>query len=182
MELVLDAKALPALTDHVMSPWEKVIPDVPWLKSLKRILRNDRIFIFRNHLTQTWVLAAWVYSPKENPVRPCCRELESFEGSPLGEGWPEGLLPFPVLVARLASSARETVQSRMEKAASRERDAKRKRLEDIERRANAAKWMKRKGLEEGAHRMLTGKAPVAYDPEMEYMWRDVLKTLAKVSD
>lgn len=61
-------------------------PDGEWIRWARRVTGLRDLFIYQHKEAGTWVLACWIYSPKQ-ATRPVCNELKVFDYPPdhLGE-------------------------------------------------------------------------------------------------
>lgn len=136
MDMLLETR----LTDeeHQVLGW------VPWMESLKERVGNPRLVLIRNRLTERFTICHWVWGPMDDcpPSVRLVSEIEGFEGDPSSAGWPEGLLPWSVLVHRMQPSTGATLRQQLD----RRRRAKRERnQETMARREETAQRFERKG-------------------------------------
>ena len=99
IEITYSPYSQAALSCLVMGEEHELLGSYEWLDWLRRKTKNDRLFVYRHRVAQSYVLCVWVWSPKE-ATNPIATELEVFHGSP-SQAWPEGLLCPAVLLARL---------------------------------------------------------------------------------
>lgn len=149
----------------------------PWLESLKDRVGNDRLFLYYNVLHQSFVLAAWVYSPEETDLRPIAMELEVFEDHPMRT---PPSMSFEVLVKRCQPIKEEESRTLRGIRERRYREAERKR-EQREGQLGLAKHYRKKGLHHLAAMVESGQVQVGVPDmhsdktrELEYAARGII--------
>lgn len=157
------------------------LPAWPWLQQCQRWAPNTRLAVYQHQETGNYVLGNWVYAPWEATV-PLLQELETFTGDPTSM-WPDGLLDPGVMKARLAP-AHDQKERTEKRIRDKMQEEEQKRQDDIKHRGEVVRYMKKKGLEEGAHHLETGRTPFVgrgRSPDGNAAMIDELKTLARLS-
>lgn len=111
--------------------------------------------VYRHRETGRFVLGAWAYPPTETD-RPILQELEGFNGDP-HELWPFDLPPEVMRIRlRPVHDGLERVQRQInQKTYNRNRE----REEDLHNRGEAARTLRRRGLDKEAHDLDRGAVP-----------------------
>ena len=66
----------------------ELLPDGEWIRFARRVTKHPELFIYRHKLTGNFVLAGWVYNPKEDGIG-VATELHVMETPPDRGGWME---------------------------------------------------------------------------------------------
>jgi hypothetical protein len=173
-DVVRDPHEIAAIYEQVLDDRHQVLGDYPWLTWARNETRNQRLFAYRHIHTGNTVLAAWVYSPEERD-NPICVEICTFSGSPT-DLWPEGLPDRQTLRRRLTpvhDSIDRRKKARMEEQAAKRREQ----IENGEGRREAARYLKKQGLDEAAHNMAIGASP--YNRKLSEETKQITKELIK---
>jgi hypothetical protein len=129
----------------------------PWLDWLKREVNQPDLFLYRHKETGRFVLAKWMVKPSEG--RPCCQELESFEGHPNGS-WPEDLLHPDVLKERLLPQ--QEVLRKIKALSAEKKAAERSQRKDMTTaKCEYAKRLRQKGMKREARGIELNQVPYA---------------------
>jgi len=157
------------------------LPVWPWLRKCQQWAPQTRLAVYFHLETGNYVLGNWTYAPWEATV-PLMQELETFSGEPTLL-WPDGLLCPEIMEHRLAPvhDQKEKVERRI-----REKEAAeaQQRQDDLQHRGEVVKYMKKKGLDEAAHKLNTGRTPFVgrgRSPDGNAAMIDELKTLTRLA-
>jgi hypothetical protein len=175
-EVVRDERETAALYELTLDEQHEVLGDYPWLTWARNETKNHRLFAYRHKHTGNTVLAAWIYSPEETD-KPICVEVCAFAGDPT-ELWPEGLLSRHALLMRLRP-VHDSIQRRKKARQEELAEKRRQQIENGEGRQEAARYLKKQGLDEAAHKMAIGATP--YNRKVSEQTRDAVKDLMKAA-
>lgn len=158
-----------------LNQWTVVHEGMRWLERLREATKNNRLTVvsltvkFKEHAGQkewseetSFVLATWIFKPEEYGGPGIVQELEAFDRL-RGDAWPEGLLPFDVLVARCRPVEQEWMRKKMEAKKKRE-EAKRDRFRmEYDEHMGA---LTKAGAEEAIPGIERGMSPVAFSGDV----------------
>lgn len=150
-------------TGLVMGKEHKILPESQWLRHIKRETGRKDLFVYHHAYTGMFVLAHWIYPPWEVD-KPVCLELETMDKAPDRGGW----IPTRFIKDRCkpVDQEEEMLKKRLRRQAEL-RDEERKKREDVERKYDAVKYLKSKGMEEQAISLQNSKVHYSKDGESE---------------
>lgn len=140
-----------------------------WLRWLRRETDNPKLFVLRDFEHGHFLLCHWCEMGKLFVA------LEQFEGSPTAT-WPEGLMVPEALKVRCAMVGPDT-KKRLNGRDAWMRDKTARRDERLRERADACRWMRKKGLDDVAHKVETGRMPWVPPSEVSDTTRQAVKEM-----
>lgn len=161
------------MTGLMLDERHELWPDGEWIRYARRLTGIDGLMVYRHRSVGSWVLCKWIYGPREAAV-PVVLELEAMPLPPDMPG--SGRLSGDALLSRCAPV--EEMVERMRRGI-RDREARRREAlrERGAARTTAARLMRRRGDDYGAHLMESGAVPVSAPGENRELHDEVVDTL-----
>ena len=152
IEIVYDPKMEASLAGLAIGEDHEVCPDGEWIRHARRVTGIKDLFVYHHKRANSWVFAKWIFPPSctDSPV---ALELEAWplppdvpsSGRLVGEGLIARCKPVEATVAAMRDRLRKAANHR--KAMQEERISSKK---------SAVKYMRKHGMEQGAHLLEKG--------------------------
>lgn len=153
IEIVFDPKWEAACAGLAMSEDHEVCADGEWIQYARRLTGIKDLFVYHHKKANSWVLAKWLFHPSQTDS-PVAMELEAM---PFPPDLPQsGRLVGESLIARCkpVDEMVESIKRRLKDAGSHRRAMREERIDS---KKSAVKYMRKHGMEQGAHALETGK-------------------------
>lgn len=133
------------------------IPDGPWIQCLRRKSGDPNLFIYRHTGTGRFVVAEWLVKPAVyGQGLAACQELFTLSGPP--DHWPDDLPPMEWAVQR-CRPAREMIPEAQRRRRAYEQNRGEEVVETNVERAEAARFVRKRGAEDTAFAIERGINP-----------------------
>jgi len=139
MEIVYDPIAAAVESGLLINENHELLPDGEWIRFARRVTKHPELFIYRHKLTGKFVLAGWVYDPKEWGIG-VATELHTMDIPPDRGGWMD--TDWLIRRCRPFHEQAAAVRDRIKKAAS-IKDSMRN--DSLEKRQETAAYYRRMG-------------------------------------
>jgi hypothetical protein len=135
-----------------MSEDHEVCADGEWILYARRLTGIKDLFVYHHKRANSWVLAKWLFHPSQTDS-PVALELESMPAHPNDPT--SGRLVGEALIARCkpVDEMVESMKERLKRANSHRRAMKDERIES---KKGAVKYMRSRGMDEGARALEDG--------------------------
>lgn len=177
IEITYDPKMEATLAGLAIGEEHEVCPDGEWIRYARRLTGIKDLFVYHHKRTGNWILAKWIFPPATTDS-PVALELEAM---PLPPDMPEsGRLVGPGLIAR-CKPVEETVaamKERLRKAASHRRSMMDERSES---KKSAVKYMRKNGMEHGAHMLDNGAVGWSAPSECREQYSETVSELISMA-
>ncbi len=152
IEIVFDPKWEAACAGLAMSEDHEVCADGEWILYARRLTGIKDLFVYHHKRANSWVLAKWLFHPSQTDS-PVALELESMPAHPNDPT--SGRLVGEALIARCkpVDEMVESMKERLKRANSHRRAMKDERIES---KKGAVKYMRSRGMDEGARALEDG--------------------------
>jgi hypothetical protein len=152
IEIVFDPKWEAACAGLAMSEDHEVCADGEWILYARRLTGIKDLFVYHHKRANSWVLAKWLVHPSQTDS-PVALELESMPAHPNDPT--SGRLVGEALIARCkpVDEMVESMKERLKRANSHRRAMKDERIES---KKGAVKYMRSRGMDEGARALEDG--------------------------
>ena len=152
IEIVFDPKWEAACAGLAMSEDHEVCADGDWILYARRLTGIKDLFVYHHKRANSWVLAKWLFHPSQTDS-PVALELESMPAHPNDPT--SGRLVGEALIARCkpVDEMVESMKERLKRANSHRRAMKDERIES---KKGAVKYMRSRGMDEGARALEDG--------------------------
>lgn len=134
---------------------ELLSDDLPWLRWLRRVSENPRLFAYRHRITGRTVLCVWAWSPSES-VKPIAVELVGTQNPPT---WLWPFMQSPEAVKDKLKPADERIRERRAAILQKLKDEKHAREIGSLQKKEAVRMLRKKGMETAATNLEIGATP-----------------------
>jgi len=132
------------LFNHLhMNENHEVLPDGEWIRSVRRRVDRDTLFVYYHHKTNKFVLADWCFPPNKYSFKACI-ELEVFDIRPDANGSDRPSMETLELRCCYADEMHKRMRKKLMEARGLKASLK---ADSAEQRKEAYNWMKSKGME-----------------------------------
>lgn len=152
IEIVFDPKWEAACAGLAIGEEHEVWPDGEWIRYARKLTGIKDLFVYHHKRAGSWVLAKWLFPPTSTDS-PVALELEAMPLPPDMPG--SGRLVGESLLARCkpVDEMVESMKERLKRANSHRRAMKDERIES---KKGAVKYMRSRGMDEGARALEDG--------------------------
>lgn len=153
----------------------ELLPDGPWVKQVREMVKNDRIFVYRHRETKNFVVCEWAEKPREYGMgRATCTELFVVDDAP--DHSPTNMPSMATVVHRCRPMV-EMFDERRKIHGEKEYEKAAGEAESNQQRLEAVKWMKKKGLDEAARGYEVGASPYVADGQSSGLMEETVDEL-----
>lgn len=133
---------------HLEPNRHELIPDGPWVRKVRELVHNDRIFVYRHRETHNFVVCEWLDKPAiYGQGLATATELFHVDDAP--DHSPTNMPPMPTVVHRCRPMA-EMFQTQRDKVKTKTYEQAANEAESNQLRLEAARFLDSHGMEEAA--------------------------------
>jgi hypothetical protein len=173
MEITFDPKWEAACAGLAIGEEHEVCPDGEWIRYARRLTGIKDLFVYHHKKAGSWVLAKWLFPPTSTDS-PVALELEAMPLPPDMPG--SGRLVGDSLISRCkpVDEMVDAMKARLRRASSHRKSMMDERIHS---KKNAVKYMRRQGMDHGAHLLEEGMSSWAAPSECENQYNQTVNEL-----